>query len=633
MKRTSVAAALEWLSTFSAAVLLAVTAVTENEPNTSTYLVAPSTMLLWVGLGLILIGFGARFVRTGRLAPPTPLNLPLLLFILSAVVGWRVAYNPDLGTVKLYFLICATAIFLLLAGASSAAANRFAFGFVGTAAALALVFATQHDFSAAPAEPAVLVPLGLWLNHLAPIPRLAQVLPNANVIAGMLAVAVPFCLGLISWTSRRLYQGDKNKGGLWLVFGSCVLALLALLLGLALSGSLGAWSALAIAAGLWLAKSGATSLATRLQLAPSTLHKILKVAGIIAALAIVLVYGLVLARSLPRPALAEGGTLATRASLYRNTFFLAQDYIFSGAGLGSFQMVYSTYSLLIPVGFLPHAHHWYLEVWFEQGLIGLISVLWLLGAAAHLATRRDGPDRQPSWLGSAAAWAIVVLALHGLIDAPLYGSRSTIFLLVPFGLLVAGRRGTRSVDAPAPKPAAYHSNQVRVSRIVPLLLLLVIAWIGRRPILAAAYANLGALEQTRIELQNYSWPAWSFQDEIRQQADLNAAAGAFRQALHHQPSNATANRRLGMIALADGDYAQALAYLEVAYSATPGDNATRQLLGEAFIANGRVDEGVALWQTVDRTQRRLEIRNWWYEYCEDETRAGWMNQAIQQLDF
>jgi hypothetical protein len=331
--------------------------------------------------------------------------------------------------------------------------------------------------------------------------------------------------------------------------------------------------------------------------------------------------------------LTEGSTLATRASLYRNAFFLCKDYLFSGAGLGAFQMVYSTYSLLIPVGFLPHAHQWYLEVWIEQGIVGLISVLWLLGAAAYLATKRDEPESQPSWLGSAAAWAIVVLALHGLIDAPLYGSRSTVFLLAPFGLLAAAHH-TKHVTAAVStqEKGTHHSTQMRLSRVVPLLLLLTAAWFGRRPILAAVYANAGASEQTRIELQDYSWPAWSFQDEIRQQADLSTAAGAFHQALRYQPSNATANRRLGMIALADGEYDQALTYLEAAYAATPEDNATRELLGEAYIATGRLDEGVALWKTVDRTQRRLEIRSWWYEYCKDETRTGWMNEVIQRLD-
>jgi len=128
------------------------------------------------------------------------------------------------------------------------------------------------------------------------------------------------------------------------------------------------------------------------------------------------------------------------------------------------------------------------------------------------------------------------------------------------------------------------------------------AVLWHRVIASLALSNLGALEQTRVELSQYSRPEWPIQDEVRRQADLSRPVRAFQRALVYDPQNATANRRLGMIALSRGDYVGALAYLERAYDTTPGDNATRQLLGEANIVNGRMDEGVALWADVNNAQ-------------------------------
>ena len=63
-------------------------------------------------------------------------------------------------------------------------------------------------------------------------------------------------------------------------------------------------------------------------------------------------------------------------------------------------------------------------------------------------------------------------------------------------------------------------------------------------------------------------------------------------ALALNPGNGTANRRLGQIMLSQGAYEQALVHLMMAYEATPWDNATRQLLGEAYLVNGRCRKGL-----------------------------------------
>ena len=82
---------------------------------------------------------------------------------------------------------------------------------------------------------------------------------------------------------------------------------------------------------------------------------------------------------------------------------------------------------------------------------------------------------------------------------------------------------------------------------------------------------------------------------MRREIDLSSPIANYEQALALNSNNATANRRLGQIELSLGDYEEALSHLLAAYEMTPWDNATRQLLGEAYIVNGQVDDGAALW--------------------------------------
>ena len=64
-------------------------------PNDYIYLSASSPVPLYVGQGLIVLALSARWVRTRRLIPRTPLDIPMVLFLISAVVGWWFAYDRE----------------------------------------------------------------------------------------------------------------------------------------------------------------------------------------------------------------------------------------------------------------------------------------------------------------------------------------------------------------------------------------------------------------------------------------------------------------------------------------------------------------------------------------------------------
>src|SRR5581483_5455193 len=125
-----------------------------------------------------------------------------------------------------------------------------------------------------------------------------------------------------------------------------------------------------------------------------------------------------------------------RLDLYQQVWRLIQSYFFTGTGLGTFPMVYSTYALQQNVFILPHAHNMFLQIWVEQGLLGIVALIWLISAFYRRAwkTRRNW-----SWLTLGGLAATTVMLLHGLVDAALwYSDLTRPLFFVPLALTVAG---------------------------------------------------------------------------------------------------------------------------------------------------------------------------------------------------
>jgi hypothetical protein len=307
---------------------------------------------------------------------------------------------------------------------------------------------------------------------------------------------------------------------------------------------------------------------------------------------------------------------SSRMDAFRNSLPLVQDYLFSGAGLGGFMKLYSAYAYLIHVDFLNHSHNLYLNVVIEQGLIALMALLWMWGLFAR-ALWRDAADGRLRPYLAAAALSLLTILLHGLVEDALYGSRFTMLLFLPLAFAI-----------PYPQPTAQTTRRPRwllLALGASLLLAVLLVW--SRPLRSYAFSNLAAVQQSQSELSRYQWPDWPIQDALRREIDMSSSIAAYEQALVLYPGNAAANRRLGQIELSMGDYEDALAHLLAAYERTPWDNATRQLLGEAYIVNGQVDEGAALWAEVNNAEEQLQIRAFWYDYIDDPERLN----AIQAV--
>jgi hypothetical protein len=582
---------------------------------------------------LALAPWAARLVLLGRPTRGTPFDLPLLLFLLAAGAAVWSAYEREAAWNKFWLIVGGGLLYYALVNAEPIEDAR-AWLLACFGAGVALYFLATHDWDTYPAKIDALTRLGRALQ--APLPALPGHRLHPNVAGGIMAMMLPFAGWAAATGLRGIWRAprpvaperrlapDVARGqapdvarGLAPVVGLGSFCLT--LFGVVMSTSRGAWVALIgalLLVGLWAA---AVLLSRGNVLHRSRIFPILLSLGLLAILGIGVAWSggpVAILEALPGPNAGVG-----RAELWRNTLTLVRDYPFIGAGLDSFQMLYSTYSLLTHVGFSVHSHNLFLNVAVEQGLLALAALVWmwlLFAAAAWRGLVGPAAGRGRGVLG-AAALSLGVVLIHGLVDDVLFGSRAVLLLFVPLAFAVP--------FLPGRKRRARPWGALALPLGIVLALGLALVW--QRSLLSLIYSNLGAVHQSQAELSIYAWPEWPIQDALRREVDLDRPVTEFERALSYDPHNPTANRRLGMIELSLGEYGDALAHLEAAYAAEPWSVTTRQLYGEALIVNGRLEEGQALWSGVSNEQGQLDGRVFWYQHIGDAQRAQWLRQAAQ----
>ena len=541
---------------------------------------------LWP-LVLGLLPWLIRLLTGGRLTRRTPYDLPLLLFLLTAGLSVWAAYDRPAALAKFWVIVGGLLIFYAFANYREKRPDPFwllaSFG-----AGVTLYFLATNDWATYPGKLAIVTRIGQAIQGL--IPAVPGHRLHPNVVGGILATTLPFG-GAAVWQAAH----QRQRGLAFLLAAVWAFTLF----GLFMTTSRGAWLAVAAA----MAAAGLWGLFVWFGSAQNN-HWLFNGLMVVAGLGTVALF-------VTRPELLRLFGDSNRPELMRNSLILIQEYPLIGAGLDGYLMLYSTYSFLIHVGFSVHAHNLFINVAIEQGIPGVLALLWLallVGYGWWQETRR-GEGVRPGI--AVAGLTLIIICLHGLVDDPLYGSRAVLLLFLPMAFAVP--------SAPS-QPAARPARQQAVIWALGATGVMMFLFFGWRSLPATWFANLAAIEQSRMELGVYSWPEWSVQDEVRRQLELTRPVALYERALSIDPTNAAANRRLGQIELSLAEYDNALVHLEQAYAITPWDNATRQLYGEALIVTGRVNEGAAQWSTVNNSEQQLILRAFWYEHIGDTAR-------------
>ncbi|MSP14981.1 MAG: hypothetical protein EXR62_18745 [Chloroflexi bacterium] len=91
----------------------------------------------------------------------------------------------------------------------------------------------------------------------------------------------------------------------------------------------------------------------------------------------------------------------------------------TGIGAGNYPVAYAAFALPRWTDPLGHAHNYYLNIWAEAGLIGLLVFLWLVIAMFRVAL--PAVQRRSSWISRAVALGsvgmLVAVSIHNLFDS------------------------------------------------------------------------------------------------------------------------------------------------------------------------------------------------------------------------
>jgi O-antigen ligase len=553
--------------------------------------------LIVAGSGLVVVSWAARWLRTRSLTRPTPADLPLILFLISAVGGLWAAPSQAPGLVRLFLFIGAACLYFGVVNASGAALNVVCAVLTAVAAAVGVYFVTQNPWAEASVKFGAVHQIGRLLNGWAP--DLGAYKPHPNVVAALLGVLAPVAALQTLHAVRE--AGRAKTGQTWLVLLASAAGLAVISGALLMTESRGTWLGLAGAAALalwwWLSGLLAGGFKPNRRV---TLFSLGVLAGIAASLALIWWQAGWVTRAFG--ALPGPNSAISRVEVFRQVWRLAQDMPFTGGGLDAFPALYSTFVLDIPFLLLTHAHNAYLNLFVEQGLPGGVGFVLVLGTAAVVGLHYLANERAMNWRRAAGLLGLAVVAIQSLGDASLVASRVIPIVFVPAALALAEPPDTLAGTGPVMRWARWLIAAV-------VILMLVVAAVFNRQIAAAWKANLGSVAFDRAQLANWPTNEWP---EPEAAAQLAAAENELRQVLTLDPDNQAARLRLGVGAMTRWDFEAARDYLERAYLADPAHRGLTKYLAYTYTWLGEHDRAKPLLAALPEAAGELEVYSWWW---------------------
>lgn len=292
-----------------------------------------------------------------------------MLFILALIISIGFSYNKVISIKELYKYI--TAILLLLISISLSYQDKIQIircivlvGFIISVLAIyQYFFGFQHilDYIAK-----TKITDSFTLDY---INRKRAFFPfvTPNTLGGYLAMIIPLAFSY------------KNK--IWFI--------IPLSFALLLTKSLGALLSIFIGLGIYLYLQGKLKK-----------RGILFLTGLLAM--IVLVF--ILRQTATKEHILPTFSLAMRLDYWIDTLRIIKNSPWTGLGLGNFNLKVSRY-----------AHNSYLQIWAEMGILGIISILWLIVMVfkSVLKNIKDSPNKQQI---SGLVTANAVFLVHNFID-------------------------------------------------------------------------------------------------------------------------------------------------------------------------------------------------------------------------
>ena len=573
---------------------------------------ARSHLLLMIVSGVALVfapGYAVWMPLLLLLLPPTVQALAgeapfrvtgfdglVLVFLATTWVGYWASYDPP-GALTKAWLITAS-VFLLYALKRQPEENLIWItgGLFAIGVGVSFYFLFTHDFLEAPRKVDALNQIGkMWMSVR---PRLPWLAIHPNYVSGVAALTGIFGLFPLQRSSRDRLLRTMILAGFFVILVTLVMAT-----------SRGVWMALGCVAGIgsvWrlFFHGGVNFRRGREAWFPILVFLVL-------ALVTLFLY-LGPARFSSTLAGSSDYGNGSRAELFSRSLYFVSDYPFTGAGFGAFPGLYSEYMLGIPYFYVINSHNLFLDVFIEQGIFGgaafflmYLGCLWQVSRALV----QDAPPAQMffRWL---VLSALVIGIVHGLVDDYLYNARGSVLSLLLVGLSQLAVRGAE------PRQPAKVAPARRWYTPVLLVILTAAVVMNFRSICSMWYANLGAVELSRVQLEGFPERGWQGPAIVPK---LAPAESALLSALAFDPVNRTANHRLGLIAMFRRDFSSAAGYLAAAQQGAPAHRGIIKSLGFSYAWLGDMDNAVSFLKEIPETEKELDAYySWWKEQGRDD---------------
>jgi O-antigen ligase len=576
---------------------------------------------------ILLVPWLVRLVSGKFTIRKTAFYYPLLLIVVTAGIGVWAAYDPSAAWEKFWIISGSVIIFATLINQPEANLGVVAslVGLLGVI--IAIIFLLDNDWTIQSSDFGVIERAGDWIMaHRGSI----DVIPiRPNFAGGLLAILLPITA---AYAIHNLRIEDKTKALITIAIG------MGMILSLFLTSSRGAWIALILGLGgwlLWHASLYLSSLTNRGLLVIVTL--LLSLILIPTIFLIATNPGGVIGLSALLPGLPSG---ESRLDLALNTTKIIGDYPFTGGGLQSFPGLYSQYIMVTPYFSFSYSHNFYLDVILEQGLAGGLAILGVIFGGALVAIRQyrhEGKGSLYALLSEAVVVSTFIVLIHGLVDDPLYGESGTpLLLLLPgIALMLANKDHLQitSVDRDENGGRSSKFNRFRENRFIlpgTILIILFALVLGfRKSLIARWYANLGAVEMSRTELQNWPQNKWNENPDV---SSLARSGDLFTDSLEISHNQRTSWHRLGLISMQRRDFNAAQTELGNAFVIDPDHRGIRKSLGYAYVWGDKLERAERLLEEIDEAKSEMKVYTWWWKEHDRSDLSSQASELVKILD-
>lgn len=373
-----------------------------------------------LALGVAALFWLVRWIAYGRAgrASVAAVDAPVVLLIALIPVTLWATSEPDITRTQVYRLL--SGIALLYATLNWATTRQriqtlvTGIIIVGLGVALLAPISVVWKGTGLPFLPAHLYTF---------MPRLLPFAINANVMAGLLVVLLPFPLAFVLFSSQR------TSCAMLILADVSTLMMLSILVATQSRGAIGALLVIILIIFMlrwrygWLMALASGSITT-LALLVTGIGRINEFAQ---------------SSGLQR-------TIETRLEIWSRAWDIVQDFPFTGIGMGTFAQVTNVlYPFFMNGPGVPHAHNLYLHIALDLGILGLVAwlALSISSVRASWNVYRHGMltgDRWLTGLGLGLLCSQVALLVHGITDSVVWVDAPTAALVWGvWGIALAAR--------------------------------------------------------------------------------------------------------------------------------------------------------------------------------------------------